>query len=128
MLVDLIEPRFTILKSFTRFNENADRSSETDNGESMEVIEDWFRRLKITCIPSEHLKFGKKTLSEPVGLLLEQEYIKSKMKNVIFDLEQLVEAFHSTYLEIANDEIISRVNGFVCYVKEVSSFVEKYSK
>ena len=128
MLVDLIEPRFTILKSFTRFKENADRSSETDHGESIEVIEDWFRRLKITCIPREHLKFGKKTPSEPVGLLLEREYMKSKMKNVMFDLEQLVEAFRSTYLEIANDEIIGRVNRYACYVKEVSSFVEKYSK
>ncbi|XP_065051481.1 2-oxoglutarate and iron-dependent oxygenase JMJD4-like isoform X2 [Rhopilema esculentum] len=128
MLVDLMEPRFTILKSFTRLKENADRRSETDHRESMEVIEAWFRRLKITCIPGEHLKISKETLSEPVGLLFEQEDIKCKMKNVIFDLEQLVEAFHSTYLEIANDEIVSRMNGFVNYVKEVSSFVERYCK
>eukprot|EP00112_Aurelia_sp_Birch-Aquarium-sp1_P006289 Seg1697.5 transcript_id=Seg1697.5/GoldUCD/mRNA.D3Y31 product="JmjC domain-containing protein 4" protein_id=Seg1697.5/GoldUCD/D3Y31 len=105
MLTSLMKPRLAIFNQSTAFlKESHSPSKQTANSqEQLCKINHALKRLEITCVPREHLKFENSeksfTSTPEIANLPDLNFIRAKIKNVRFDLERLLYNFRAVCSE-----------------------------
>ena len=108
MLISLMKPRLAILNQSTAYLKESQSTSKqsTNAQEGLCKIDHALKRMEVTCIPGEHLKFENSDESFfPTTAIanLDFNFIRTKTKNVRVELERLLYNFHAVCNEAKFD-------------------------
>ena len=122
MLVDLMKPRFELLKQYTEAKAKC-RAMPKKRTQSQKESMNIFKRFQVTCVPKEHLNFSiEDDFDEIVDLEnIDKALLEIKLQEVGFDLLKLTETYRSLYVGLKSD-------GHFKFLEESFNFVENVEK
>ena len=96
MLLELMEPRFKVLKHYTMARKYSHGNTSTNEGDIVRrnCALNVFKRFDITCVPKEHLEFGNEDIS---NTLQDRTLIDARLGRLEFDLYKLREMYLRLY-------------------------------
>jgi len=96
MLLELMEPRFKVLEHYTLGRKSNQGHISKNEGDILFrncALND-FKRFDITCVPKEHLKFGKEDISNTIQ---DKTLLDARLGRLEFDLYRLKEVYLGLY-------------------------------